>query len=382
MSNNRLIIAAAGSGKTTRLINEALKIKDKKVLITTYTEANEAGIRKKIIALNKYIPKNVTVQTWFSFLLQHGIRPFQGTFNDVLFEKKVKGLLLVNEQSGLRCKFKKNGKEIPLYYSEKKDFEKHYFTQEMKIFSDKLSKFVVECNKKSNGAVIDRISKIYQHVFIDEVQDLAGNDLEILKLFFNCNSEIILVGDPRQVVYLTHNEKLHSKYSYGKIKEFIQEKCKKNCCSFEDLTDSYRCKQEICDFADNLYPDLPKTKSKNIDIKVHTGIFFVKEQDVGKYLEQYKPIQLRNSMTKDVNEKYPVKNFGEAKGLTFDRVLIYPTVPILKWLKDNNSILANTSRSKFYVAITRAKYSVGIIVENNEQTAIEGITYFTNETTL
>ena len=53
MKNNRLIVAAAGSGKTTFLVKEALKIKDKNVLMTTFTEANEAEIRKKIIEKNK-----------------------------------------------------------------------------------------------------------------------------------------------------------------------------------------------------------------------------------------------------------------------------------------------------------------------------------------
>ena len=45
---NKLIIAAAGAGKTTYIIHEALK-QDKEVLITTYTEANESEIKKKFI---------------------------------------------------------------------------------------------------------------------------------------------------------------------------------------------------------------------------------------------------------------------------------------------------------------------------------------------
>lgn len=98
-TNNRLLIAAAGSGKTTFLVDEALKQKEGKILITTYTQANEEEIRKKIIEKNKVIPENITVQTWFSFLLKHGVRPFQG----VLFEKKIKGLILVNSQSGLKA---------------------------------------------------------------------------------------------------------------------------------------------------------------------------------------------------------------------------------------------------------------------------------------
>lgn len=61
------------------------------------------------------------------------------------------------------------------------------------------------------------------------------------------------------------------------------------------------------------------------------------------------------------------------KGLSFDRVLIYPTGPIVKWLKDNKADLAPTSRSKFYVAITRARYSVGIVHDYDDNTNIEGV---------
>ena len=49
MGDNKLIIAAAGSGKTTYLIDEAIRNREKKVLITTYTQANETEIKKKII---------------------------------------------------------------------------------------------------------------------------------------------------------------------------------------------------------------------------------------------------------------------------------------------------------------------------------------------
>ena len=85
MEDNKLIIAAAGSGKTTYLIDEAIKNRDKKVLITTYTQANEAEIKKKIIEKINYIPENITVQTWFSFLLKHGVRPYQG----IIFDKRI-----------------------------------------------------------------------------------------------------------------------------------------------------------------------------------------------------------------------------------------------------------------------------------------------------
>jgi len=370
LTNNKLIIAAAGSGKTTFLVEEALKQKEGKVLITTYTQANEAEIRKKIIEKNKCIPENITVQTWFSFLLQHGVRPFQG----VLFEKKIKGLILMNEQSGV--KFRKGN--IPIYFSEEKEFEQHYFTKGFKIYSDKLSKFVFRCNEKSNGNVIDRISRIYSHIFIDEVQDLAGYDLELLKLFFNCNSTIQLVGDPRQGTYSTNSATKNKQFKKAQIVNFFSDKIDNLTKDDTSLMTNYRCNKPICDLSNKLFPDFQATTSGNNDTTEHSGVFFIKEQDIETYLQKFKPLQLRDSKRTNVNDNYRVMNFGEAKGLSFDRVLIYPTKPFLDWLKDNNAELAETSRSKLYVALTRARHSVAIICKSN--LTIDGITNYNPDT--
>lgn len=355
LTNNKLIIAAAGSGKTTFLVEEALKQKEGKVLITTYTQANEAEIRKKIIEKNKCIPENVTVQTWFSFLLQHGVRPFQG----VLFEKKIKGLILVNSQSGLKGYTKT---KQPIYFGEEKEFEKHYFSNALKIYSDKLSKFVFRCNEKSNGNVIDRISRIYSHIFIDEVQDLAGYDLELLKLFFSCGSTTQLVGDPRQGTYSTNSAPKNKQFKKANIVNFFTDQIENLTKDDTSLMTNYRCNKPICDLSNKLFPNFQATTSGNNVTKEHSGVFFIKEQDIENYLQKLEPIQLRNdSREKRIKENYRVMNFGEAKGLSFDRVLIYPTKPFLDWLKDNNAELAETSRSKLYVALTRARYSVAII---------------------
>lgn len=208
MNSNKLMIAAAGSGKTTFLVNEACKLSDETILVTTFTEANEKEIKDKIITKKGYMPANITVQTWFSFLLQHGVRPYQSILNDEIHQERI-GFYLVSEKSGK--KVTSHGQAIlfkgkPIYWGVK-DFKKHYFTSQLKIYSDKISKFVVEANRSSNGEVITRIGRIFNRVFIDEVQDLAGYDLEIIKLLFNSPSSVLLVGDPRQVTYLTHFSK-------------------------------------------------------------------------------------------------------------------------------------------------------------------------------
>ena len=129
--SSKLIVAGAGSGKTTWLVNEALKIAGEKVLITTFTEANERGIREKFYELHGCIPANVTIMTWFAFLLQHGVRPYQS----VVYDDKIKGMLLVNSKSGFR--YKVRGKSI--YYGEK-DVEPFYLSPSKKIYSDKIAK--------------------------------------------------------------------------------------------------------------------------------------------------------------------------------------------------------------------------------------------------
>lgn len=376
MKTNKLIIAAAGTGKTTFLVKEALKQKDGNVLIITYTQANEEELHKKIIEINKCIPDNIRLQTWFSFLLQHGVRPYQGC----LFEKNVKGMILFNQQSAV--KYYTRG--IPVCYKEDEELEKHYFTNTFKIYSDKLSKFVFRCNEKTDGAVIDRLSRIYSHIFVDEVQDLAGYDLELIKLIFCSNSNILMVGDPRQVTYLTHNESKFKKYRDGKIKEFIENECKKINYEIDEetLNISYRNNERICNFSSKLYPNFKTCISNQKEVTKHDGVFLVKKQDVEKYLETYNPVQLRYNINVEVNKNYKTMNFGNSKGLTFDRVLIYPTKEFSKWLVNNNSELEPTSRSKFYVAITRAKYSVGIVYDFDSLLKIDGVKlYGTTEKT-
>lgn len=356
MGDNKLIIAAAGSGKTTYLIDEAIKNREEKVLITTYTQANEAEIKKKIIEKINYIPENITVQTWFSFLLKHGVRPYQG----IIFDKRINGLILVNNKSAL--------------YVKKTETEKYYFTKEIKIYSDKISEFICAINEKTNSAVINRISKIYSKIFIDEIQDLAGYDLELLKLLFSSNSEVLLVGDPRQGTYSTNSSSKNKQFKKANVVNyFFQDKSIKIETDETSLLVNYRCNEPICNLSNNLFKNFVGTKSGNDSVSSHDGVFFIREKDVEGYMQKYNPVQLRDSKKKIVNENFMVMNFGESKGLSFDRVLIYPTKPFADWFINNESDLAETSRSKLYVAITRARYSVGIVLNYKDETIIDGI---------
>ena len=61
---NRLIIAAAGSGKTTYLVRQAMQQSDS-VLITTYTIANELG-KNMMGNMVRYILQKMTIENSIS----------------------------------------------------------------------------------------------------------------------------------------------------------------------------------------------------------------------------------------------------------------------------------------------------------------------------
>lgn len=257
--NNKVIIAAAGSGKTTHLIETALLLRNATILITTFTDENEKEIRTRFFERNGCIPSNVVIQTWFSFLLQHGVRPYQG----YLYDKNIVGLSLVNSQSALR--------------SQETNVERHYLTGDKKIYSDKIAKFACRCDERSNGAVISRLSKIYTHIFIDEVQDLAGYDLEFLDKLFLSPLEILLVGDPRQRTFSTNSSAKHKQFRRSNILDYFKSrKMKFNLdIDSQSLNVNHRCVSEICDFSNKLYPDMIATTSDNTSEIEHKGVYFL-----------------------------------------------------------------------------------------------------------
>jgi hypothetical protein len=74
-TKNRVIIASAGSRKTTCLVEEAIKSSGSKILILTYTNENLNQLRAYFVERIGFVPENITIQSWFSFLLKDGIRP-------------------------------------------------------------------------------------------------------------------------------------------------------------------------------------------------------------------------------------------------------------------------------------------------------------------
>jgi len=354
---NKVIIACAGSGKTTYIVEEALKLKKQKVLVTTYTNENLDQIKAFFVEKTGCVPANITVQSWFSFLLQEGVRPYQnhmterGRIGSIFFIENAK------DSHKLRNKLR--------YIAESDDG--HYLTKKNYIYDDKVSKFICKCNEQSKGLVIKRLENIYSSIFIDELQDFAGYDLDLLEVLFNSKINIAAVGDPRQATYSTNKASKNKQYSRSNIFSWLKEVESKNEIIIEEQNESQRCNQYICDFADKLFPDLPPTVSKNKCLTGHDGIFYLQNNEVNDYISTYNnPVILRYSI-KTNTLGFPAINIGVSKGRTYERVLIFPTQPMLEYLKTGDPSKAG-DRSKLYVAVTRAKYSAAFVVDDKSLT--------------
>jgi len=95
---------------------------------------------------------------------------------------------------------------------------------------------------------------------------------------------------------------------------------------------TWRSNQGICDWADALYPELPATTSYNHERTGHDGVFRVAREDVPIYIEKYSPTVLRwNKCSPTLG--FAGMNIGVSKGSTFDRALIFPTGPMVQYLR-------------------------------------------------
>jgi DNA helicase-2/ATP-dependent DNA helicase PcrA len=344
-AENRVIVACAGSGKTTRLVDQALADRDRRIAVITYTNNNAREIVNKFGQRNSGVPKHVDVMTWFGFLLRECARPYQ---RSKYAEKRIESLLFVNKQSAM--------------YVKESDTRRHYFANGELLYSDKAARFVVECEAKSGSAVTARLRQIYTDVLVDEFQDLGGWDLEVIKMLFQSGIRVTLVGDPRQHIYSTNPSKKHRRYQGVGIIDLVQQWKKSGLCSIEFLSTTHRCNGPICDFSNALWQGLHAMTPDQTVTTGHDGVFLVAKTLVPEYIARFSPRVLRHDKRTKTYGSDGV-NFGLAKGLEFPRVLIIPTEPMRKYLRSGAVSHVENSRDKLHVAVTRARHSVAFVYD-------------------
>jgi DNA helicase-2/ATP-dependent DNA helicase PcrA len=364
----KLLLASAGAGKSQRVAKEALKraASGGRVLLLTYTINNQFELVRHICRLNKVQPHNVAVKGWFSFLLEDMVRPYQRC----IVPDRISGIILNSRNPHLctsrngkrfnlpRCAEKICGECNPLHYVTKEDNRAH---------THYLAKLAATIHEQTGGKPARRLGEIYDEVFIDEMQDLVGWDFAVIRAIVDEGiTDLDCVGDFRQAVYQTSETTKKPQTSAEKIAEF-----KDMGFEIKNLAISWRCIQSICDLADRLHgkDGLYEPTKSLVDIVPpkyadHHGVFAVPISRVEDYIKAYNPVILRwdRRTQKQLCEGRTVYNFGESKGLGFERVLIIPPDRHAKFLSGSTAAFddasTDDSRNKLYVGITRARFSV------------------------
>jgi hypothetical protein len=342
---NRLTLAVAGGRKTQSIVDSCLDApRGRKILVATYTQNNQRELISRL-APHRPLAAHVEVQGWFSFLLGHWVRPY-----------------LPARFPGRRL-YGLNFEGDPGWFAKG---EGKFLDSDGRAYKRHLAQLALETNEASSGAVLDRLSRIYDEIYIDEVQDLNGYDLEVLAALMTAPIDLVLVGDVRQALIATNvKDPKNKQYKGVSIKKWFDGHAKRGKLQILHDSTSWRSNQLIADFADTIFDDtwgFSKTVSQNAVVTGHDGVFAVSPEHVSEYVAQYKPLCLRYNASCAKSLDLPFINITVAKGLGVERVLIGPTSGMIDFLRKGKK-LGEVPSCTLYVAVTRARASVTFVAD-------------------
>lgn len=342
--NKTLVIAAAGSGKTWGLCNHAIKnLTDKKILLITYTNQGKRALEEELKKQNKgVLHSKIRIMTWYTFLLLECIKPYQS--------------YIVKYNSIRTISFDESYGQVNYYPAGN---YRRYITNENNIRSNQASELAYYLNDTSNGKVISRLEEVYSYIYIDEVQDLSGWDLDLVRILLSSNLGVYLVGDPKQSTYKTNTSTKNKNKSGRKLLEFFVDLIDDNKLILKTSNQTNRFNKDIAKFVNLIDPLEPFVQSEMLCSDEYDGVFIIDRKNINHYLKLFNPQCLRYDR-RTVVESANVMNYGVVKGRTFDRVVIYPNG------KFKDFILKNTklgSPEKYYIAATRARKSVVFVID-------------------
>lgn len=319
--DKQLILAVAGSGKTYRIVNE-LDLK-KRYLLITYTKSGIYSIKNEVINRFGYLPKNIKIKNYFSFLYLFCYKPF---FSD---SHNVKGIT---------------------WHYPKNFFDNSFLTKNNYLYHNRISKLLI--SKNNIQEVKARVEKYYDYVLFDEIQDFGGNDFNFLLELTQSNVKFLLVGDFFQHTFDTSRDKNTNKSLHNSLEDF-KAKFKSFGFTFNnsELIKSRRCSKTTCNFIQN-----------RIGIEIESNTCRITECELIENKEKVKKI-LENDdivklfLTRHYDYECRSDNWGACKGLGFDNICVVINDQILREFKLGGTInfKSNITRNKFYVACSRTR---------------------------
>lgn len=304
-------LAVAGARKTQSIVDTCAATPLKKRLVLTYTLNGQRDLEQRLqrTCAPGALP---AVMGWYSFLLRHWVQPFL----PLLFPGRrlaglnFDGLPETTRQGWVSAKG-----------------AARFLDDNSRAYKRFLSKLAIDVAAAANGTVITRLQRMYEEFFIDEVQDLTGYDLDVLEHLLKSPSTVHMVGDLRQSVFDTNaQDPRNKKYRGLQMIDWFRAQEKAKRLELRYSSETWRSNQSIATFSDSLFDTrlgFPPTISRQATVTDHDGVYAVATEDVPAYLLKYRPACLRASVSTSVPPGIAVNNFGLAKGLTHERVLIF-----------------------------------------------------------
>lgn len=343
---NDAIVAVAGWGKTEELATAvAREPNPERVLVLTYTETNQLEDALRISGKTSGHKRHATVIGWKSFQLHDIVRPYLPTLYP---DRRLRGLAnhdidLMSYPKGAARYLTKAGDAYPSLLG-------------------LLTKKVIDSSK---GTAIRRLECLYDSIYIDEAQDLRGNDLCVLELLLKSNINVHIFLDPRQSTLSTaqKDSKYKKGYPYAEIINLYRKWERRGLLRIRYENTTHRSIPQIAAFSNLIVGDelgFEPTISAVEPRGYHDGVYIIGKADIADYVEKHKAtlLALQKSAKYGISDSM---NFRKAKGMTRDDIVIVATSPIEKFLTNGASLKPESSCS-FYVAVTRARYSVAIAV--------------------
>ncbi|PML49517.1 DNA helicase UvrD [Vibrio tasmaniensis] len=326
--DKRVVLAVAGSGKTQHIIDK-LDL-NSRALIVTYTVNNTSNLKKRILKKFGVMPKGIRVYTYFSFLMSFCVRPIVG--NDI----KIKGV---------------SYSEAPRFA--KRHSHEHYVNNGHRLYHNRIAKMMMDCDGVSD--ISERIEKYFDFFCVDEIQDFAANDFNLLCELSKMNLEMLFVGDFYQHTFDTSRDGPIQKNLHKDYDKYLSKlECAGYTIDLDTLSHSHRCSPTVCRFvSDKIGIRIGSHRTDEVDIEL------IREgADIERLLTDDSIVKL---FFKESN-KYVgwTDNWGNTKGLDdfSDICIVLNPTSLTAFTKGQLSDLAPSTLNKLYVACTRAKGNV------------------------
>ncbi|KVD88047.1 DNA helicase UvrD [Burkholderia sp. ABCPW 14] len=328
-----VILAVAGAGKTTRIVDEIDG--HRRFLVLTYTEQNLQNLRRKII--NKYgcLPPNVSAMTYFTFLYSYCFRPIAG------LKIKTRGVNFDDEPPRGRFKQTQPG---------------YYIDASGRLFAGRAAKWL--SSSHFLGDVLARIERFFDVVCVDEVQDFAGNDFNLLLDLAKANVTMLMVGDFRQHTYDTSRDGATRGSLYDDFDRYVQQfRDAGIAVDIETLAKSRRCSPAVCDFiTEKLGIPMQTSSTRSVQI------LFVDSQEQANALRA-DPDIVKLFYSKHYHYGCHSQNWGASKGEDHydDICVVLNKTTLGRYRKQELHKLPPSTLNKLYVALSRSRGNVYLV---------------------